>query len=327
MFRSHCGWLTIMCAAISLSCSDSAGPGSMESWTAGHLPGGDFSFYRRIKFTDHLHGWAVGDSGRILHTSNGGDSWEFQHSGTTVPLHCAFFVDIQTGWVAGNNATILHTTDAGLTWTVQHPGTNTSGTITSLSFVDALRGWAGVNSGEIAHTTDGGNTWLLQQSGTRWAITSVHFINPMKGWATATNQIILRTVDGGSHWNVEQLENPSPLIFTDVYFVDEQRGWIATIVASSRIESGTLLLYSADGGTTWASEATLPVIYLHSIYFADPNNGWVAGESQIFRTSDGGKRWDPSYSADGDNIVSLSFTDRNHGWALSSKGVVLRYER
>jgi photosystem II stability/assembly factor-like uncharacterized protein len=59
---------------------------------------------------------AVGDSGKILLTTNGGESWTSQSSGTTNTLFCISFSDTNNGWAGGENGTILHTTNGGVTF-------------------------------------------------------------------------------------------------------------------------------------------------------------------------------------------------------------------
>ena len=39
---------------------------------------------RSLYFVSDLEGWAVGDRGMIVHTSDGGQSWETQKSGLVV---------------------------------------------------------------------------------------------------------------------------------------------------------------------------------------------------------------------------------------------------
>jgi photosystem II stability/assembly factor-like uncharacterized protein len=42
----------------------------------------DQRFLSAVEFTDGLNGWAVGDCGAIVHTSDGGATWSGQDSGT-----------------------------------------------------------------------------------------------------------------------------------------------------------------------------------------------------------------------------------------------------
>lgn len=67
-----------------------------------------------VFFSDVNNGWAVGNSGVILHTTNGGTNWSLQTSGTTENLNEVFFTNSTYGWIVGNNGVILRTTDGGM---------------------------------------------------------------------------------------------------------------------------------------------------------------------------------------------------------------------
>src|SRR5262249_22412426 len=68
-------------------------------------------------------GWAVGGPGWVvLHTPDGGRSWEVQRTGQPLPLHGVYFSNEKTGWAVGELGTILGTTDGGKTWQAQRRG-------------------------------------------------------------------------------------------------------------------------------------------------------------------------------------------------------------
>ncbi|MDD5528767.1 MAG: YCF48-related protein [bacterium] len=99
-----------------------------------------------IDFVDSLHGWAVGDTGKILYTDNGGNDsiWEPLTSGVTNNLTCVKFVDQLNGW-AGGNGVILRTRNSGTTWEVE---ATTSDTVTKICAIDTTYAWA-LASGKI----------------------------------------------------------------------------------------------------------------------------------------------------------------------------------
>ena len=66
-----------------------------------------------VSSTDANTATVVGDTGTILRTTNGGETWVAQDSGTTVGLRGVSFVDANTGTVVGGEGTILRTTDGG----------------------------------------------------------------------------------------------------------------------------------------------------------------------------------------------------------------------
>jgi len=69
------------------------------------------------------HGWMVGRPGSVvLHTWDGGKSWQVQQTGQPLPLHGIHFVNERQGWAVGELGTIVATADGGRTWKVQRRG-------------------------------------------------------------------------------------------------------------------------------------------------------------------------------------------------------------
>jgi photosystem II stability/assembly factor-like uncharacterized protein len=115
-------------------------------------------------FVDAQTGWAVGSQGMIYHTSDGGQTWTPQNSGTAFDLNAVFFLDAATGWAVGRTGTVLHTTDGGVAWTPQDGGQ--PALFTDVHFADTNHGWISTHERlaagtSIRVTTDGGATWNI----------------------------------------------------------------------------------------------------------------------------------------------------------------------
>ena len=115
-------------------------------------------YFHGLYFADQRNGWAVGDSGIIHHTSDGGDSWNVQGSGTAASLKCVYFINAQKGWIGGGNNSIGITTNSGVNWSWQNLAGDSRRTFMSMSFVNEHTGWIVDNYGGILHTEDGGIT-------------------------------------------------------------------------------------------------------------------------------------------------------------------------
>ena len=68
-------------------------------------------------------GWIAGEGGLILHTPDGGVTWNRQNSNTLLWLETVCFINAKTGWAAGEGGAIVSTTDGGATWTKRESGT------------------------------------------------------------------------------------------------------------------------------------------------------------------------------------------------------------
>ena len=70
---------------------------------------------------DHL-GWAGGNEGCILKTTNGGINWTYISIGTRYTVHAVHFIDSLKGWAAlysfnpNRAGYIIATTDGGANW-------------------------------------------------------------------------------------------------------------------------------------------------------------------------------------------------------------------
>ncbi len=334
MIKTILGCMLIPLLLISgcITAEDPMGGGRQGAWTLVRNQH-NAAYYRGLYFADQNSGWAVGDSGIVLHTGDGGITWDRQASGTTEPLKCVFFAGTQKGWIGGGNNSIGMTTNGGVTWTWQHPAGKPKRMFMSLSFVNESLGWIVENNSGILHTTDGGLTWTPQVSGTTWAITSVQFLDALEGWAVSTNAEVLHTTDGGSSWTSRTLGTldygGAVPIFNDIFFSTRSKGWIATnVLASSIAHPAAPVVATSDGGTSWTCQSTPEQQAINALHFAGEYDGWAACYGGICATTNGGATWTYELpGADDRAFVDIFFTDRSHGWALTSHGSVYRYER
>jgi photosystem II stability/assembly factor-like uncharacterized protein len=324
------------CTALALllasGCIESAGPGAGDpahgEWLQVRAVQYDGT-YHAICFGDENNGWAVGDEGKILHSSDGGRSWVLQGSGTHLSIACVAFADSRRGWVGCANDSIGSTTDAGATWSWQHPEGEPRQTFTAIFFVDELTGWAAHNFAGILHTEDGGRSWSPQTVGTAWGITAVHFLNRREGWAAATNRIVLHTTDGGENWSTTVLDSlyygkNTTVIFSDITFFRSSRGWIATHAVSSTIAPLASVVVTGDGGATWIPRIT-PDLSLSAIQFVSDDLGWAAGRHGILQSTNGGETWTYQLRGENEIFVDVFFRDQTHGWAITFSGAIFRY--
>ncbi|NNL19832.1 MAG: hypothetical protein HKO83_00710, partial [Ignavibacteriaceae bacterium] len=113
-------------------------------------------------FVNGSSGWAAGELGTIIKTSDGGRSWQVQNS--TVPYFITdiYFVDENHGWavtvkeVFPFNTLVLKTTNGGEEW-IAEDFQDSSAFMRTIFFFDSLHGFIG--GSYIAETTDGGSTW------------------------------------------------------------------------------------------------------------------------------------------------------------------------
>lgn len=81
---------------------------------------------RDIAFADANVGWSVGDEGVVVHTTNGGASWEEESHGLTrSSLNAVAIADRAHLWACGVKGTVLHRTDEAAAVTPTATSTHT----------------------------------------------------------------------------------------------------------------------------------------------------------------------------------------------------------
>ncbi len=283
------------------------------SFDALDVPSGTTTLHS-LWFPDANTGFAVGNDGVAIKTTDAGDSWSSLSTGTSFYLKEVCFVDVNTGWAAGDNGTIVKTTNGGATWTSQTTGTNPI--FDGLFFVDANNGWIGDFLGNIYRTSNGGTTWVLQTtvSTTGW-ISDIWFVNSTTGWAITLDRRLLRTTNGGTTWTETDLSSFAPTeYFFSVNFTDASTGWVSG--------SGGVMLKSTDGGATWAAQSPATGNWLYCVFPVDANKVWATAHGGVIvKSTDGGANW-----TNLNNGLALRrrivFTDANTGYTTGDDGKI-----
>jgi photosystem II stability/assembly factor-like uncharacterized protein len=110
-----------------------------------------------IFFLDADHGWAVGWSGTILRTMDGGKKWEsIKAEAASWSLASVHFIDAKNGWAVGFSGQLLRSRDGGATWEGQKSPVQSW--LTSVATDKANRIWIAADD-HLLVSTDGGSTW------------------------------------------------------------------------------------------------------------------------------------------------------------------------
>jgi photosystem II stability/assembly factor-like uncharacterized protein len=271
-----------------------------------------------VYFLDENEGWVVGAGGTILHTTNGGTTWEQQISpATSYQYNAVYFADRNIGWAAGfggdngNGGVIVHTIDGGATWSVQYEeSVSTSSRIWWLAGVDRNHLWAATGFG-LLWSIDGGAHWQLRPMSPLWRI---RFADVLKGWATTQSGEILKSGDGGATLETAYTP-PNGGLVIDLGLAGS-KVWGVGALANSKIVD-TL------DGVQWQEQASTTTNILRSSSFLDACTGWVVGGAgTILKTIDGGTNWIGSSLTS--SFYDVFFT-RGGGWTVGQDGTILKY--
>jgi len=284
-----------------------------------------------VCFVNETTGWIVGASGLIYKTTNGGDTWIQQASGTGRRLSKVCFIDADRGWITGgwqdgSSYLVLRTINGGTTWENRSFGT-TCYSCEDIVFADALNGWIGGYDNALnAHvhcSNDGGVSWARQTvpvTGTA-VVSSIDFASNKVGWATISSLYqtptgaILNTLDGGLNWTIQGYTGLHYNYCVDAQ--DDQRVAIAAVQILSPVQEKVFL--TSDGGLNW-TPCTPPIVnYTYAIQYAGTHLWLGADFGQILGSPDEGVSWDWEYRAP--LWRSLAWSGPASGWLTAGSQV------
>lgn len=291
-----------------------------------------------IDFINDNNGIAVGESGTILKTNDGGASWQSITTCFTNNLKGVSFYDEKHAVAVGDDGQIIVSENGGENWTSHWlPGIQWN-----LYAVDISPDGKGIASGQqstILYTMDGGINWSVIQEQVTGFCHSVRRYNDsityVFGSGVIPNQIhrlVNDKITNTCNFLIDyQGENWEGSIF-DGYVFDE-----ASIVTVGRI---TRFVYELVGNITSNQELTAPVwencFTLDSCEFRGVdfigNYGIAVGGMQlgpentvIVETNDGGTTWFNSYISDGKspNLKDVKLIG-NVAYAVGNDGLIMK---
>jgi photosystem II stability/assembly factor-like uncharacterized protein len=265
--------------------------------------------------------WIIGDSGRILSSTDDGNTWKKKIYGDYSFYGIDFDGNV-TPWICGTNGILLHTSD-GENWDSVPSGTASD--LYSIQFNHNLEAWAvgapkTTSDAVMLHSADGGLTWQHIATNTNGTLTSV-WANDTNVWACGTGGKILHSTNKGLSWNTYQMD--STIHFKKILFTDTNNGWVAG--------SKGAFFKTTDGGQTWNAVALNTLSDLYSIYFLNEQEAWVSGsQGKLYHSSNGGQTWTLQNTQTEGFLLGVAFNKNNIGFAVgatkTNKGLAIRYK-
>lgn len=213
-----------------------------------------------IHFADQKTAWISGTGGLILNTTDGGNTWNTQNTGTNYSLNQIKFYNKNTGWVVGKNATILYTADGGSSWMPAY--VNSSQNINSFDIIDSLNLIAVGDSGTYLRSTDGGKNWFSQKTGSSSNLSKIAIVGSGTAYITGWNGTLLKTTN--LYVSAPQLTMTYPASGSTINNRDIEIKWNTNL-------SGMLELEYSTGNGVWNLIAKVPA-QLKSYLWTVPKN-------------------------------------------------------
>jgi photosystem II stability/assembly factor-like uncharacterized protein len=291
---------------------------------------------RRLDFVDHLRGWAVGDSGTIIMTSDGGESWVVQNSGTYFDVIDISIVDGTYGWALAQEypvdtiltygTELLRTTDGGQNWFLERRFEDFY--YFDVDFRDSVNGLLGGYAGEIFWTEDAGVTWtpavIDSPDFARWSVYRFEFYDSLYGIAMGGHfditGLVWMTTDGGRSWDHKRVAGEP--VFGGQFFDS-----LDILCVSGDLDIGSGMVRTSNAGESWLYTYLGIWGQATSVSFRTRAEGWATlGFASTFMvTTDSGNTWTSMFTPESSQVFDVVFLDSTTGYIVGGNGTVLKY--
>jgi photosystem II stability/assembly factor-like uncharacterized protein len=274
------------------------------------------SMIRASHFLNDSEGWIVihnaVDSSYILHTENGGDSWEHRSTHKTA-FNAIHMRDHNTGYAGGQDGGIIYkTNDGGYTWNFHW---TLGATLAEIEFppLPADTGYAcGMNGTLMMITPTGG---MIMDVNVNSDLHGLSFpVNSREGWLSGWN-IVRHYMDGT--WYADQVHITG--YHNDIEFIDNQTEWTC----------GDRIMHTADG-YNWVNQVEGDQLDgdLFSISFANSDIGCAAGTvGQVFFTTNGGDTWEKLNLGTTEYLIDVHMTSTTCGYITGQGKQIFKYSQ
>lgn len=288
-----------------------------------------------VDFITAENGIAVGNSGAVLKTSDGGLNWFPVITGFTNNFHAVQYIDNDRVIIAGSGGLILYSTDGGNGWEVIQPGNQEYDIYGMAVDRSSGRGIAGGSGNTIIWSNDFGLTWSYIQGGYMNNFNCACIANEQFGAVAGSNAIfqplIGFTTNGGQTFDAQPF-----------YPTFNNTGFEGNAYACQFFDSN----YGFIGGSLWDGQGFItkevnwgnqfwdalafdqPVF---GINFISESKGVVVGgdfgsNTMIAETSDGGVSWQyANINGNGKTMRDVALVGGT-GFAVGLDGEILKRE-
>lgn len=220
--------------------------------------------------------WAVGDSGKIVVSSDGGRSFHIQPAPVSAHLQAIAAWDARRAVAVGNQGVVLLTEDGGQSWVeIKTPKSVVANKLMRARIADGTV-WAVGEMGAVLRSLDHGKTWERMREEEDVAWNDIAFAGAA-AWIVGEFGRILRSSDGGVTW--DGVPSPVKSSLTSVAFRDEAHGIAVGLEG--------MVLVTEDGGRHWRQAVRVTREHLFAVIW--DGTGWAAvGDKGVLVSGDAG---------------------------------------
>ena len=267
-----------------------------------------------IEFLNKNTGWAVGDAGIVLKTTNAGKNWinipnpSINYGGVMWSIQP---IDSNIVYAEAGRDFIMKTTNAGNNWLVLNGRPNSITGFNDAYFLNKDTGWF-LGGNKVFRTYNGGITMdsfyvpVFQNF-------EIHFKDMNTGIFCSEGYVYKTTNKGVNWYDTDVPTGPVKLFFKKLAIVDNQHVWIA---------GGKRVFRSDDFGDTWIETDTLEGHGAVGLEFVNQSTGYAGGGLYLYKTTDGGYNWIREYTSSPVYPLDIHFVDDTTGYVTGGFGKI-----
>lgn len=282
-----------------------------------------------VFFTNDNTGYAVGDNGTAIKTTDAGSTWLSMLVPTDKVLRSVVFYDVNTGYIVSGDGysfysgDVYKTTNGGNTWNFQLLPNYVHFYSVFIINPDTIY-VSGYQT--ILKTTNAGYTWESQTFTDLGFITSLYFTDINIGYASEFNNLkILKTTNGGDNWRTMYTYQG----LVGYYGINFSNANTGIAVGGFRGFTGyAFLSRTTNGGDYWTNYSFGNNDCFWAVRFVNQVTGYVIGgktnAAAILKTTNSGLNWYFQALNINHFLKGIFFTSLNTGYTVGLNGTLLK---
>lgn len=272
-----------------------------------------------IEFINEKTGWAVGDAGVVIKTTNGGTNWlnvpnpSGQYGGL---LWSVCPVDSEVVYVVAGYDFIMKTSNGGSNWNVLKTCLTCNSAIVGLHFMNRDTGWF-LGTYKVLRTYDGGNT--LDSFYAPWFTNYDIYFKDINTGIFCGDGRVFKSTDSGMNWYNTSVPVGGFPMFRKLGVSNNTNVWVSGLDA--------IIYRSTDFCESWNAIDTLQQgVGIIALDFINKDTGFIAGgANKIFKTTNSGYSW--ITQTPGVNMAfvgSIKMINNDTGWYCGGIGNIFK---
>jgi len=272
-----------------------------------------------VEFINEKTGWAVGDGGVVIKTTNAGTNWVNlpNPSPSLSPnLWSVEPIDSNIVYITSGKDLIIKTTNGGINWDVLNYCPDCNSAMIGIYFLNKDTGWF-LGANKVFRTFDGGET--LDSFYAPWFDNfEIYFTDINTGLFTGDGRVF-KTTDKGESWFDTNVPTFGTFYMFRKLAVNNNKVWV--------VGSSSPVFRSTNFGDSWEIITPGQQIGGIGINFVNQNTGYIGRSlNNLIKTTNGGFNW---YQQRTDSnslafISSFAFVNDTVGWYSCGVGRIYK---